>query len=138
MSEEKRKILEMLAEGKISVNDAERLLAAVGEEKNDSGYVVSDSGNKGAKFLRVQVQSSGDTDKVNIKIPLQLLRSGIKLAALIPSALQDKVDGALKAKGLNFDLAKLKDGNFEQLVEHLSEVSIDVDNEKEKVRIYCE
>jgi len=36
MSEEKRKVLEMLSQGKITVDEAEKLLAAIGEPDNEA------------------------------------------------------------------------------------------------------
>ena len=41
MNEERRKILDMLAQGKITVDEAEKLLAAVGETGATAAHVVS-------------------------------------------------------------------------------------------------
>jgi len=43
-------------------------------------------------------------EKVNIRIPFQLLRAGIKLASVVPVDVQGKVNDALKEKGINIDL----------------------------------
>jgi hypothetical protein len=40
---------------------------------------------------------------------------------------------------VDFDISKLKPGNLEELVEHLAELTVDVDAGKgDKVRICCE
>ena len=40
--------------------------------------------------------------------------------------------------GLNIDLHKLRADSFEELVDALSEIEIDVQDEDERVRVYCE
>ena len=77
MSEEKRIILEMLKEGKISVEEAEQLL-----EKANPGESFGDtSQNKkpnSKKFLRVRVTEE-DKVKANINIPIALAEVGLNL-----------------------------------------------------------
>ena len=89
MNEHRRQILQMLSEGKISADEAERLIAALEERPAGSSENVSDSGAKARpKYLRVQVDSEDDghegPTKVNVRVPMQLLRAGVKLAGLIP------------------------------------------------------
>ena len=74
MSEEKKIILEMLKEGKISVSEAEELLSKV--DSNQETSIVKQSDNK--KFLKVFVVE-GTKTKVNIRIPLTLASVGLKL-----------------------------------------------------------
>ncbi len=77
MSEEKRIILEMVKEGKISVEEAEQLLekATPGETTDDTtGIKKSDS----KKFLRIRVTEE-DKVKANIKIPIGLAKVGLKI-----------------------------------------------------------
>jgi hypothetical protein len=135
MSEEKTKILEMLANGKINVAEATELLKSV----EDSSPPKVAKGE--VKFFRVKVLSqkgNGKDETVNVRIPLQLLRSGIKLATLIPIGIQDKVNSALKEEGLHFDLSKIKMEDLEALVASLAEMTVDVDQGTEKVQIFCE
>ena len=89
------------------------------------------------KFLRIEVQSSGDQN-VNIKVPFQLLRSGIRLASLLPTGVQEQVNGAIRESGVDIDLSKIKPEELEKLVNDLAELTIDVDSGKEKVKIFCE
>lgn len=138
MSEERRRILQMLADGKLSVEQAERLLAAVGEASPEPA--VAPAGNK-PKFLRIVVEPKNGhphADKVNIKIPVMLIKAGVKLGSMIPKSSQDKLSSELKEKGLDIDLTRLDSESLDALVTALAETSIDIDDEKETVRIFCE
>jgi hypothetical protein len=79
LKNERMKILDLLAKGVITTEDAERLLAACGEEKEspvtDSVIIPKKSQ---FRMLKVIVDSS-DGDKVNIQLPIEfakLLKSG--------------------------------------------------------------
>jgi hypothetical protein len=149
MSEHRRQILQMLSEGKISASEAERLISAAegpaGAGSSDSG---SNSGGKSRpKYLRVQVDSEDDggcegPTKVNVRVPMQLLRAGVKLAYLIPTAALQKANLAMREQGIPVDLTQIKPENLEELVEQLSDLTVDVDqkdaNTKVKVRVFCE
>ena len=138
MNEERRKILEMLKEGKISVADAERLIAALGEPAADAPAIAG--GKPGWKYLRILVEPGPDSEsqeKVNIRVPMKLIRAGLKFAALIPQAAQGKVNAALREKGLDTDLTKISPQDLEDLVGNLDDMTIEVDG-KDKVRIFCE
>ncbi|HEX9902155.1 MAG TPA: hypothetical protein VGB72_04755 [Acidobacteriota bacterium] len=138
MSEERRKILEMLAQGKISVDEAERLMAALGDSGPDK--TEGTDGIAGHKYLRVLVEpgpKSETNEKVNIRVPMKLIRAGLKWAAFMPKQAQDKVDEALKEKGFNIDLSKIKPEDLEELVVHLNDLQVDIEG-REKVRIFCE
>ncbi|BES64618.1 hypothetical protein SANA_10570 [Gottschalkiaceae bacterium SANA] len=76
-SEEKKQILEMLTSGKITQDQALELLAALEEGREES--IKKPSTEK--KFLRVRVQDGNEGDKVNINIPLGLVKVGLKLAS---------------------------------------------------------
>lgn len=141
MSQERKKILEMLSSGRLSVDEAERLLLAVegGASASENGGAASakTSSAKAPKFLRVQVNSNGG-ENVNVRVPMGLLYSGMKLAALMPGGVQGTVEKALADKGIHVDLAKLNPHQLEELVASLSELTVDVDSPNEKVRIFCE
>jgi len=146
MTDNQKRILEMLSEKKITVEEAERLLSLTvsGEEGGDRASGV-EPGRKGLpKYLRVVVQPGSGSDsghkaeRVNIRVPMNLIRAGMKLTALIPSHASSKVNEALKEKGIDFDLRNFKVDDIEELVEALSDLEVDVENGKEKVNIYVE
>jgi len=146
MSDNKKRILEMLANKKVSVDEAYRLLNAVGSESASPGDPgPGEPGGKArAKYLRITVLPSeengkGKTDRVNIRVPMSLIRAGMKLKSLIPPAAMDKVDGALKEKGIDFDVRNIKPGDLEELIDALGELQVDIDSSGgEKVKVFVE
>lgn len=144
MSAERRKVLEMLAAGKITAEEAERLLSrlASSDEASDDdsrgkGTGPADDGKAAARprslrFLRVVVDSPA-RDNVDIRLPLGLVRAGLKLSTLMPG----KVSHLLSERGIDLShLGKLDD---EALLAELAELQIDVHAEDgETVRIFCE
>jgi len=96
--------------------------------------------NAKLKYLRVLVEPAPNNpagDKVNIRVPLNLIRAGLKLAAFIPKNVQGKVDDALNEHGINIDLDKITPEDLEELMVHLNDLTVDVEG-KEKIRIFCE
>jgi len=144
MNDDRRSVLQMLADGKISPDEAERLLLAM--ERNGSAPRPFESATAGhnrspPKYLRVSVDAA-DADegptKVNIRVPMALLRAGVRLTSLIPPAARDQVNAELAKNGVSFDIGQLKPENLEDLIGHLEDFSVDVDALDAKVRIYCE
>ena len=138
MPEERKRILEMLANGKISVDEAERLLAALSAE-NDLNKSVSPKRSI-PKYLRVLVEpksGSENGERVNVRVPINLIRAGLKLAAFIPKHSQSKVDDALKEKGFDLDFSKMTSEDLDELLENLNDLQVDVDGD-EVVRVFCE
>jgi hypothetical protein len=136
MSEERKKILEMLQQGKITVDEAEKLLAALSspEETEPS------AGKPACKYLRVQVEpgpESKEQDRVNIRVPMKLIRAGLKWAAFIPKHAHSSINKALHEKGIEMDFAAITPQDIEDLVTQLNDLTVEVEG-KEKVRVYCE
>jgi hypothetical protein len=157
MNENRRQILEMLAAGKITADEAERLIAALEPDTTSSpaGVASGANGNGGknvaprarSKYLRVQVEADegmtgmkGQTT-VNVRVPMQLLRAGVRLAALIPQQAHDQLDQALSSHGVPLTLSQIKPENLEELIDHLEDLTVDVDGKDgnaTKVRVFCE
>ncbi|MBO4206746.1 SHOCT-like domain-containing protein [Micromonospora echinofusca] len=140
MNEQRKDILDMLAEGRITVVEAERLIVAL--ERNQPPTAPGpDARPKGtAKYLRVVVDAveDGEPARVNVRVPLQLLRAGVRLAALIPPQALGKVNAELNKSGMPFDLTQLKPEQLEALVDHLDEMTVEVDQPDATVRVFCE
>nr|MBN2278726.1 hypothetical protein [candidate division Zixibacteria bacterium] len=138
MSEERRQILNLLAQGKINADEAERLIEALGEGETKSDN-KSYSGCR-AKYLRVLVEpkEGHDGEHVNIKIPLQIIRAGVKLGKIIPGDAKSSVSRALSENGIEIDLNELKLDKIEKILAALSDTSIDVDSDRERVKISTE
>ncbi len=143
MSVERRKILEMLAAGKINPEEAERLLnrlespaapetAPEGEAAGASGTSEGEGRPRAPRFLRVLVDSP-ERDNVNIRVPLGLVRTGLKLSTILPG----RVSHRLSEKGI--DLSHLGKLDEEALTAALAELQVDIDTDGgEKVRVFCE
>ena len=140
MTEERKQILEMLAEGKITVEETARLLDAVNQNATETTEAnAQPTSGKKPKFLYVQVEGCQGSkhENVNIKIPIMILKAGMKLGSLMPDSAKAKFSTHLGEKGINLDLGKLGSEDIDLLVAALSENSIDVHADNEKVRIYC-
>ena len=137
MKEERKKVLEMLSEGKISADEAERLLQTLESKTAEASpqTALTETLNNLPKYLFIKVDSV-DGDKVNIRVPLKLIKAGIKLQALLPQDAQVKVNAKLNEKGINLDDFKAE--NFKDILDALTEFELNVDEKKgDKVRIYC-
>ncbi|OLT10089.1 hypothetical protein BJF79_05040 [Actinomadura sp. CNU-125] len=143
MNEQRRQILEMLAEGKISADEAERLLDALGRERPETPPEDAPRPKARPKYLRVRVHAAEAFDgdgptRVNVRIPLQLLRAGVRLTALIPPQALAKVNAGLQKSGVPIDLTELKPQHIEDLIEHLDDLTVDVDDTDAKVQVFCD
>lgn len=155
MNENRRQILEMLAAGKITADEAERLLAALdpgpatvagefaGSTRGETGAAVKTR----AKYLRVLVEADESstgmkgTTTVNVRVPMQLLRAGVRLAALIPQQAHGQLDEALSKHGVPITLSQIKPENLEEIIDQLEDLTVDVDGKEgnqTKVRVFCE
>ena len=141
MATERVQILDMLASGKISVEEAERLLAAVetqgpAERAASEGTPLKAADSK-PKYLRVVVNGPKE-ERVNIRVPLQLIRAGASLAAFMPKEARLHVEHAFKEKGLDFDVANIPPEKLEALIEAIAELTVDVEAPDANVRVFCE
>lgn len=157
MNENRRQILEMLANGRITADEADRLLAALEPEvihpprdftNRAAGHKVDAAPPRShSKYLRVLVEADeamtgmkGPTT-VNIRVPMQLLRAGVRLASLIPKQAHDHLDEALNRHGVPLTLSQIKPENLEELIDHLDDLTVDVDGRDgntTKVKVFCE
>ena len=141
MNEDRRQILQMLADGKINADEAERLISALEKVNGGAPAVIGANGSPAkAKYLRVMVdttEGNGPT-KVNIRVPMSLLRAGVRLSSLIPANARDEVNAAMASYGVPIDVAQLKPENLEDLIDQLNDLTVDVDDQKSKVRIFAE
>jgi hypothetical protein len=139
MSVERRKVLELLAAGKITTEEAEKLLGkleSLSNSEREEQSKPSDSAepeNKPLRYLRVEVEKPGGNENVNVRIPLSFLRAGSGLHVLLPQRVQEK----LAATGI--DVSSLSRLRGQELQNALQELDIHVDESGgKKVRIFCE
>ena len=141
MSENRRRILDMLAAGKITADEAERLMTAL-ENEPAAANGTGEATKAKAKYIHFRVDAENEDGKaptkVNIRVPIQLLRSGVRLAGLIPMQAREHVEEAMRKKGMEIDLKQIRPENLEEIVDQLQDLTIDVDDDQAKVRIYAE
>jgi hypothetical protein len=145
MIDNQKRVLQMLAEGKISVEEAARLLSLIGIENESTANknLFGAEHKPSPKYLYVRVEPkegyhSTEHGRVNIRIPVGLIRAGMKLKALIPPQVADDVNRAMKEKGLSFDIRDIKDEYLEELIDALGNTEINVDSQEAEVRIHAE
>jgi SHOCT-like protein len=135
MSEETRQVLEMLSQGKINVQEAEQLLQAV-PPVTPSG----DDKKVEPRYFRILVNKPAREGKkaeaVNIRVPMTVVRGGLRLGALFPSMLGKKT--IQLDNGMELDLSKITYTDLEALIRDIGELTVDVDGGDAQVRIRCE
>jgi hypothetical protein len=136
MSEDTRRVLEMLSQGKITVQEADQLLNAVSQPSpNQAG----DEKKSEPKYFRILVNKPSrdgrKAENVNIKVPMTVVRGGLRLGALVPGLLARKK--VQLANGTEFDLSKVTYSDLEAMIKDIGEVTVDVDGDAQ-VRIRCE
>lgn len=110
MSSEKMKILEMIQEGKLTAAEGMDLLKAIEEgnahteatqiTENENGLVKKEIFSNRERFLRVRVVGE-KTLKVNVNVPLSLIRSASKLIVYAMSFVPVDKRAELEQKGLD-------------------------------------
>ena len=124
-----RRVLDLLHEGKVTVNEAERLIGAL--SPNDSTvYQINPTAGDLPKFLIVEISSG--TDEVNLRVPVKLLSLGVDLSTLNPqiaSAIEEAIPTTLHG------LAGLKDDALRQALQGLT---INIQDEEDSIHVYCE
>lgn len=143
MSNERSRILNMLAEGKITAEEAEKLLDALehgpdqGTKDEEERKTEPKPGDK-PKYLCIVVRpKSSEGDKVDIKIPLQIIRAGVKLKSILPESARDRINTKFIDKGIGLNINDIDSRSLEELLQSLKELSIDVEDGNETVKIYC-
>jgi|SRR5580658_10926721 hypothetical protein len=138
MSEERKKVLELLAAGKITADEAEKLLDKLSNNAPNAlpaGEPQQSSTAPSAakpKYLRIVVDQPG-RDQVNVRVPLSFISSGRSLLAIMPKHVNER----LAEYGINAgSFATL---NSDDLGQALRELNVDVDKgDGKKVKVFCE
>ena len=141
--EDRTRILNMLKDGTITVEEAEELLRALesaqpAAEPAAAPVAMKDNRGRKAKKLRVQVDTGENETKakVNINVPISLIKTlGPVIAKNMPMEAKNEMDKH------GVDLVAIME-SIETLIESGQEediVNVDVEgNEAAKVRVYVE
>ena len=129
MSSEKKKILEMLEEGKITSKEAADLLEAVDDSTENNNQVSTISRSYSKKYLKIRVFEAEKESKVNLNIPIKLVKLGISFA----SKLNSKIEGVQISNEEIDVILEAIDNEIEGEI-----LSINADDGKTQVKIYIE
>jgi hypothetical protein len=140
MNQEKIKVLQLLEDGKINSTEAMELLNTLENSREDNRPIKTTSSSKD-RTLRVRVD--GNKTKVNVNIPLNLVRVASQIAGLGMQWIPDEAREQMKKQGI--DLTKIDFNELMQLIDQgLSDgrlVDLVTEDEKEgkmKVEVYVE
>jgi hypothetical protein len=163
-----RRILDLLAQGKITVDEADQLLRAVGGPvggpstadhagNRASGQQSSPYGPQGAqgsqgsqgprgrsdaRWMRVTIDKAARDGRppkqVSIRVPMALVRGGVRLGAIFPYKGNDPISQHLRNHGVDVDWSKIDLSQLDSVLQNLDETTIDVDKGKAQVRISYE
>lgn len=134
MGQETRQVLEMLSNGKVSVEEAEQLLNAIAQP------VQPEEKKAEPRYFRILVNKPAREGKkaenVNIRVPMTVVRGGLRLGALVPGILGKKT--IQLDNGSELDLSKIHYTDLEAMIKDIGELTVDVDGGDAQVRIRCE
>jgi hypothetical protein len=144
-----RRILDLLAQGKITVDEADQLLHAMNAATpSDTSAADATSATNAApkpspKWLRMTVDKPASDGRprrqVNIRVPLTLVRSGMKIGAALPHFASSELVRRLRAKGIDIaELSKLDFSEIEHAVCDLDKTTVDVDDSGTRIRFSSE
>jgi hypothetical protein len=147
MTDESKKILDMLEQGKINAEQAEKLLSALNANSFGSDIptppdVPPIPGRK-AQWFKVRVyDDESETPKVKVSLPVNVLRILAKLGMTFKGAMPNKLSEQLKEKGINFDLENMDAKDLEQLIDSLTQNGplkiVEVNDKNQRVEIFVE
>jgi hypothetical protein len=134
MSQETRQVLEMVSKGTVSVEEAEQLLQAIAAPGQTDEKKVE------PRYFRILVNKPARDGKkaenVNIRVPMTVVRGGLRLGALVPGMLGKKT--IQLENGAELDLSKIHYTDLEAMIKDIGELTVDVDGGDAQVRIRCE
>src|SRR4249920_2458674 len=131
-TDDTRRILEMLSQGKITVDDADRLIQAVSADR--AVAVPADTAADArprARWFRINIHKPAKDDAhqpkdVNIRVPIAVAKGGMRLGAIIATFAGEKAAQRMKARGLdldfsaiNGDLSRMNGAEFEAFMKSL-------------------
>jgi len=129
----------MLSEGKISPEEAEKLLNAIDDQAIPAGTGSSflDSMDNKNLYVQVEPKDGKSSERVSVKVPFALLKAGLNIAGLIPKDAQDKINTSMTDKGINFNLDDISPDNIKEIMTALEEFTVDIDTDDSSIQVYC-
>ena len=138
MSDETKRVLEMVAAGKITVDEGERLLGALGAGQPAP---PPEAERPVPRFLKMEAGAIGKDGKdegFRMRVPLDLIRAGIMMRALIPETKRDRINEKLREKGIEGDIFEMSDDQIDTLIHSLGELEMEGGDGDGGFRLYLE
>jgi SHOCT-like domain len=141
MGDDTRRVLELVAQGKVTVDEGEQLLSAL------NAPIVAPDAPEGVsrpkpRWVRIAIHKKakeGKRDKdVNIRVPIAVIKGGMRLGALIPGLAGEELSAKMRDRGLDIDFSKLDAASIEAVLEEIGETNIEIESGKAHVRITTE
>jgi hypothetical protein len=151
-TDDTRRILDMLAQGKVTVDEADRLIKAVGADRPAEAAAADTptDGRQRPRWFRINIHKPAKDEThrpkdVNIRVPIAVVKGGMRLGAIIGTFAGEKAAQRMKARGLdidlsaiNGDLSRMNGPEFDAFLKTLDDMNIEIDDGKSQVRITAE
>ena len=150
-TDDTRRVLDMLQDGKITIDEADRLLKALTADRSPetAGANTATHASERVRWIRINIQKPANdghkAKNVNIRVPIAVVKGGMRLGAIIGTFAGDKAARRMKAQGLDIDLAKISSDlsqmngpEFDEFLRSLNETNIEIDDGRSQVRITAE
>lgn len=151
-TDDTRRVLDMLSQGKITVDEADRLLKAVGGDGPAEPAAAGAASSDGRKmrWFRINIQKPakefGHKPKdVNIRVPIAVVKGGMRLGAIIATFAGEKAAHRMKARGVDLDLptvlgdlSRMNGAEFDAFMSSLDDMNIEIEDGQSVVRITAE
>jgi hypothetical protein len=152
-TDDTRRVLDLVAQGKLTVDEADRLIKALSADPPPETAAPAEDtatdGRERVRWIRINIQKPANdghkAKNVNIRVPIAVVKGGMRLGAIIGTFAGDKAARRMKAQGLDIDLAKISSDlsqmngpEFDEFLRSLNETNIEIDDGKSQVRITAE
>ena len=151
-TDDTRRILDMLSQGKITVDEADRLLKAMCADRpaETATADTATDGREPVRWIRINIHKPAKDQThrpkdVNIRVPIAIVKGGMRLGAIIATFAGEKAAKQMKERGLdldlstiNGDLSRMNGAEFDAFLKSLEDTNIEIDDGKSQVRITAE
>ena len=147
-----RRVLDMLSQAKISIDDADRLIKAMRMERPADSATTDQAADSRppVRWFRINIHKPAKDEAhkpkdVNIRVPIAVVKGGMRLGAIIATFAGEKAAQRMKERGLdldlstiNGDLSRMNGAEFDTFMKSLDDMNIEIDDGKSQVRITAE
>ena len=151
-TDDTRRILDMLSQGKITVDEADRLIKAMSADPpaETATADTATDGRRRPRWFRINIHKPAKDQThrpkdVNIRVPITVVKGGMRLGAIIATFAGEKAAQRMKERGLdldlstiNGDLSRMNGADFDTFLKSLDDMNIEIDDGKSQVRITTE